>query len=254
MKKIDLNCDMGESFGRYQLGEDGKVINLITSANIACGFHASDPETMEKTVMLAKENSVSIGAHPGYPDLQGFGRRNMNMSSKEIHAMIIYQTSALMGFCKANGVKISHVKPHGALYNQAVKDESMAEAIIKAVRDCGDNIGILAPYGSMLIKMAEKYGMKYACEVFADRAYNADGTLVPRSIPGSVIADTDKAVEQVIRMILDGKVISIDGKEVPIVADSVCVHGDGEKALGTINMLRNRFKTEKIEVCSCWRD
>jgi UPF0271 protein len=169
--KIDLNCDLGESFGNYKIGMDEEVIKYISSANIACGFHASDPLVMAKTVSLAKENGVSIGAHPGYPDLVGFGRRNMNVAPEELKAMVQYQIGALNAFCKAAGIKMKHVKPHGAMYNMASKDEKLALAIAEGIAEVDDSLILLGLSGSQLLTAAATVGLKCANEVFADRAY-----------------------------------------------------------------------------------
>ena len=221
--KIDLNCDLGESFGNYKIGMDEEVIKFISSANIACGFHASDPLVMEKTVALAKENGVKVGAHPGFPDLAGFGRRNMNVSPKELKAMVVYQIGALNAFCKASGIKMNHVKPHGAMYNMAAKDERLALAIAEAVAQIDDNLFLVGLSGSELLKAAKRVGLKCASEVFADRAYEDDGSLVPRSKIGAVISNEEEASDRAVQMIKYGKVKSITGKEIPITADT----GDG---------------------------
>ena len=248
MKTIDLNCDLGESFGMYKTGNDSEVIKNITSANIACGFHASDPSVMNTTVKLAVKEGVHIGAHPGFPDIQGFGRRNMNMSCNEIKDMMIYQLGALDAFCKTNGTKLYHVKPHGALYNMAVKDSDIANAIVSAVLEYNPQLKLLAPFGSKMVLEAEKYGLKYACEVFADRAYEDDGSLVARSKAGSMITDSDEAAKRVLKMICENKVQTISGKEIYIKADSVCVHGDGENALVFTQKLCSAFRENNIEI------
>lgn len=190
---VDLNCDLGESFGRYKLGLDEEVIGYVSSANVACGFHASDPTVMAGTVRLARAAGVAVGAHPGFPDLQGFGRRNMNMDAAELHDAVLYQVAALAGFCRAAGIGLQHVKPHGAMYNMAVKDMAMARAICRAVQEFDPELILLAPGGSCLQKAAAECGLGFACEVFADRGYQADGSLVPRSQPGAMIEDEDEA-------------------------------------------------------------
>lgn len=248
MKTIDLNCDMGESFGMYKIGNDSEVIKNITSANIACGFHASDPSVMNRTVKLAEAAGVHIGAHPGFPDLQGFGRRSLNVSPSEIKDMIIYQLGALDGFCRTHNTKLCHIKPHGALYNMAVKDKDIAEAIVQAIAEFNPELKMLAPYGSHMTDAAEKMGISYACEVFADRAYEDDGSLVSRNRPDSMITDSDEAVNRVMRMITENKVTSVTGKDIFIKADSVCVHGDGEKALLFIQKLCRAFYENNIEI------
>ncbi|MCC8049410.1 MAG: 5-oxoprolinase subunit PxpA [Clostridiales bacterium] len=231
MRAIDLNCDLGESFGNYKCGMDEEIIPCITSANVACGFHASDPLVMQKTVRTAKENQVHVGAHPGFPDLVGFGRRNMSLSAAEITSSIIYQIGALAAFCTASGIALQHVKPHGALYNMAVKDPNIADAICAGIAAVDTDLILLGPAGSALIKSAQKYNLPVAREIFADRAYEEDGTLVPRSHTGAVIADKDLAISRVIRMIEKGTVTAITGKEIEVQADSVCIHGDSLAAL-----------------------
>ena len=246
--KIDLNCDLGESFGNYKIGMDEEVIKFISSANIACGFHASDPLVMEKTVALAKENGVKVGAHPGFPDLVGFGRRNMNVSPKELKAMVVYQIGALNAFCKASGIKMNHVKPHGAMYNMAAKDERLALAIAEAVAQIDDNLFLVGLSGSELLKAAKRVGLKCASEVFADRAYEDDGSLVPRSKIGAVISNEEEASDRAVQMIKYGKVKSITGKEIPITADTICIHGDTPQALHLARIMRAKFAREMIEI------
>jgi UPF0271 protein len=248
MYKIDLNCDLGESFGVYKIGMDRSIIPYITSANIACGFHASDPVVMNETVKLAADHNVSIGAHPGYADLVGFGRRNMNVAPKEVKALIQYQIGALLSFCSVYHVTMQHVKPHGALYNMACKDADLARAVCEGIYEVNPKLILLALSGSKMIQEAEKIGLKTASEVFADRAYEDDGTLVSRTKPGAMITDSKQAMEQVISMVKTGKVKTINGRLIDIKADSVCVHGDGEKALEFVSRLREVFEMEGIEV------
>ena len=246
--KIDLNCDLGESFGNYKIGMDEEVIKFISSANIACGFHASDPLVMEKTVALAKENGVKVGAHPGFPDLAGFGRRNMNVSPAELKAMVMYQVGALAAFCKAREIKMNHVKPHGAMYNMAAKDIKLALAIAEGIAQVDDSIILLGLSGSQLLKAAQEVGLKSAAEVFADRAYEEDGSLVARTKAGAVIADENEVIERVIKMIKLGKVQTITGKENEIKPDSICVHGDNPKALNFVKLIRQRLTQENIKI------
>ena len=246
--KIDLNCDLGESFGNYKIGMDEEVIKFISSANIACGFHASDPLVMEKTVALAKENGVKVGAHPGFPDLVGFGRRNMNVSPAELKAMVMYQVGALAAFCKARDVKMNHVKPHGAMYNMAAKDIKLALAIAEGIAQVDDSLILLGLSGSQLLKAAQEIGLKSAAEVFADRAYEEDGSLVARTKAGAVIADENQVIERVIKMIKLGKVQTITGKEIEIKPDSICVHGDNPKALNFVKLIRQRLTQENIKI------
>jgi UPF0271 protein len=247
---VDLNCDLGESFGRYKLGLDEEVIRYVSSANVACGFHASDPTVMAKTVALAKAAGASVGAHPGFPDLQGFGRRNMVVANDELEALVVYQLGALDAFCRREGVKMAHVKPHGAMYNMAVKDKAMAEVICKAVQSYDKELILLAPAGSQLQAAANALGVPFACEVFADRAYQSDGTLVPRSLPGAVIEDEELAISRVIRMVKEGVVTGINGDEIKVQADSVCVHGDGAKALAFVQRIHAALLAEGISVKS----
>ena len=248
MYKIDLNSDLGESFGAYKIGSDADVIPLISSANVACGFHAGDPLVMAKTVALCKSTGTALGAHPGYPDLVGFGRRNLAASPAEVKAMVTYQIGALDAFCKAAGVKLQHVKPHGAMYNMAAKDETLAKAICQAIYEYDPQLILMGLANSQMLTQAKAMGLPAAAEVFADRAYEEDGTLVARSKPGSMIEDEEEAVARVIRMIKEGKVTAITGKDIEITADSVCVHGDGPKALAFVEKLRNAFAAEGIEI------
>ena len=248
MKKIDLNCDLGESFGNYKIGLDDEVIRHISSANVACGFHASDPLVMQKTVALAKENGVCIGAHPGFPDLVGFGRRNMSVSPSEAKALVQYQIGALDAFCKAAGVKLCHVKPHGALYNMAGKDEILAQAVCEGIFEYDSNLILLGLSGSKMIEVGKKIGLRTASEVFADRAYEADGSLVARSKPGAVITDENLAVSRVVEMVKNGRVTSITGNEIEIKADSICLHGDGVKAVEFAKRIKEELLKNDVEI------
>ncbi|HCS66882.1 MAG TPA: LamB/YcsF family protein [Oribacterium sp.] len=248
MYSVDLNSDLGESFGRYTIGADDKVIPLITSANVACGFHASDPVVMEKTIRMAREAGTQVGAHPGYPDLMGFGRRNMNVSPAEAKAYTLYQIGALDAFCKAQGLKLQHVKPHGAFYNMAAKDYKLAKGICEAIASYDSNLILMALSGSEMIRAAEDCGLRAASEVFADRAYEEDGSLVSRTKEGAMITDENEAIARVIRMIKEQKVTSITGKDIPLKADSVCVHGDGAKALAFVEKIREALTKEGIAI------
>ena len=248
MYNIDLNSDLGESLGAYRIGRDEEVIPLISSANVACGFHAGDPSIMAKTVRLCKEHNVAVGAHPGFQDIVGFGRRNMNVAPKDIKNMIIYQVGALDAFCKAEGVKMHHVKPHGALYNMAAKDAAIAQAICEGVYEYNGSLILMGLANSEMIVQAKRIGLPYVAEVFADRAYEDDGTLVARSKPGAMIEDEEEAVNRVIGMIKDHTVKSINGKTIEICPDSVCVHGDSEKALAFIQAMRSAFEKEDISI------
>ena len=245
---IDLNCDLGESFGRYTLGMDKEVIPLISSANVACGFHASDPVVMENTVRMAAEAGIGVGAHPGFPDLMGFGRRNMVISPQEARAYTLYQLGALDGFLKAKGIRMQHVKPHGALYNMAAKDYELAAAICGAIRDFDPQLIVLALAGGQLLKAARDLGLKAASEYFTDRAYEADGSLRNRRLPGAMITDEDEAIERTIRMIREHRVRTFDGTDIELEGNSVCVHGDGEKALTFVRKIRERLSDEGIRI------
>ena len=221
MYRVDLNCDLGESFGNYKIGCDEEVIKYISSANIACGFHASDPLVMDKTVKLAKEYEIAVGAHPGLADLYGFGRRNMNVSCLEAKTMVQYQIGALNAFCIAHKIQMKHVKPHGALYNMAGKNLDLALAICDGIKSINPQLILLGLSGSKLLEAAKIIGLRSASEVFADRAYNDDGSLVSRNIEGSVIVDEDEAINRVVRMIKEKKVETINGIDIPMNAEYV---------------------------------
>ncbi|BGE82273.1 LamB/YcsF family protein [Staphylococcus petrasii] len=248
--KIDLNCDLGEAFGNYSFGGDKDIIPLITSANVACGFHAGDENVMNDTVKIAKDNGVSIGAHPGLPDLKGFGRRNIDIAPQEVYNLMIYQLGALEGFCKAHGTRINHVKPHGALYNMGAKDKDIAHAIAQAVYDFDSSLILVGLSNSLLISEAESVGLKTASEVFADRRYEDNGQLVSRKEADAVITDTDEALDQVIKMVTENKVISKNGKEIDLKADTICVHGDGAHALDFVSQIRKKLTKEGIDIQS----
>ena len=248
MYKVDLNSELGESFGAYTIGLDEQVIAHISSANIACGYHAGDPLVLDKTVAAAKAAGIAIGAHPGYPDLIGFGRRNMTCSPAEVKAYVKYQLGALMAFAAAHGMKMQHCKPHGALYNMAGKDAALARAIAEAIAEVDSSIILLALAGSQMIKAGEEAGLRVASEVFADRAYQADGSLVPRKQPGAVIHDTDEAIARTIRMVKEGKVTAITGEDVPLKADSICVHGDNPSAVEFVRNIRARLEAEGVTI------
>ena len=246
--RIDLNCDMGESYGVYTLGLDAEAMPFVTSINVACGFHASDPMNMQKTVRLAKQYGVAVGAHPSFPDLVGFGRRVMAASLEEIQADVTYQIGALWGFCKAEGVKMQHVKVHGALYNVAEKDAAVATAIAEAIKAVDPDLYMLCLANSAMVTGAKNAGVKYVEEAFADRAYTAQGTLVSRKQAGAVIHDVDEVAARVLSMVKKGSVTSIDGAEVPIGAQTVCVHGDTPGAVAMIKKIRETLDKEGITV------
>ncbi|WP_221886243.1 LamB/YcsF family protein [Campylobacter sp. MIT 99-7217] len=247
--KVDLNSDLGEAFSIYKMGMDDEILQFVSSANVACGFHAGDPCVMAKTLELAKKYGVCIGAHPSYPDLLGFGRRNMYISFEEAKNYILYQLGALYAFAKANKMKISHLKLHGAFYNMANFDENLSLALCESIAEFDDNIIIMGLSGSLMGEIAKKKGLRYANEVFADRAYNDDVTLVSRKLAGAVIEDEDEAIERVVAMIKDHKTTSINGKEIDLEVDSICVHGDNVKALNFVKRIRKTLEQEGIKIC-----
>ncbi len=230
MTTIDINCDMGESFGAYTLGSDEEMMRFITSANIACGYHAGDPAVMERTVRLAIEHAVGVGSHPGFPDLMGFGRRPLSASMEEIEQYVLYQTGALYAFAKANGTEIRHVKAHGALGNMAFVDLEVARAIARGAARFSKDLILIALANSPLVEAGREYGLKVALEAYPERAYNADGTLVSRKLPNSSIHDPNVAVERAIKMVTEGTVVGYNGETVSLKADTLCIHGDNPVA------------------------
>jgi 5-oxoprolinase (ATP-hydrolysing) subunit A len=253
MKKIDLNCDMGESFGVYKLGMDEEVIKLITSANIACGFHAGDPNVMDQTIRMAKEHNVGIGVHMGFPDLLGFGRRNMDVSHGDLINYNIYQIGALEAFCRKHGVKIQHIKPHGNMNNMADTDREMAEAIVNSVLMVLPDAPIFVKPGSELHKVAEEKGLPFVLELFGDRAYNKDGTLVSRKVPGAMINDPEEVARNVVQMVVEGKVKTMDGELIDITGETICVHGDTQGSLEIIRHLRAKLEDAGVEIACIGR-
>ena len=250
MFKVDLNSDLGEGFGLYRIGMDKEIIEHISSANIGCGFHGGDPIVMDETVAECKARSVAIGAHPGFMDLMGFGRRNMVVSPKEAKAYLKYQVGALMAFATAHGLQVQHVKPHGALYNMAAVDLELATALTEAVAEVDPKLIFLGLSNSQMISAAKASGLAVANEVFADRAYNADGTLVARSKPGAVIHDPEICIARVVRMVKENKVQAITGEDVDLKPDSICVHGDNAAAVEFVREIRKALAAEGIEVCN----
>ena len=248
MYTVNLNCDMGESFGRYTIGNDRELMKYISSANIACGFHAGDSAVMAKTVQAAIQHHVKIGAHPGLPDLHGFGRRVMAVSPQETKDMIIYQIGALKGFAKAYGGVVSYVKPHGALYNMAAADKELAEAIAEAVYQVDPRLVLVGLANSELTNAGNNQGLQVAHEVFADRTYQDDGSLTPRSQPQALITDQEQAIAQVIQMVKHQRVTSLNGEEIPVKADTICIHGDHPGALEFVKNLSKRFMEEQIKL------
>jgi len=250
MHQVDLNSDLGEGFGLYRIGMDDQIIRHVSSANIGCGFHGGDPVVMEDTVAACKAGNVTIGAHPGFPDLMGFGRRNMAVSPKEAKAYVTYQLGALMAFATAHGIRVEHVKPHGALYNMAAVDLTLATAIAEAVYEVDPTLIFLGLANSCMITAAKDVGLEAASEVFADRAYNADGTLVSRTTPGSMIHDTAICIERVLRMVKENKLTAITGEEISLVPHSICVHGDTPEAVDFVIAIRQALEAEGVELCN----
>lgn len=246
--RVDLNCDMGESFGAYRIGADDDVFPYITSANVACGFHGGDPTVMRTTLARARERDVAIGAHPGFPDLIGFGRRNIDATADEVYDLVVYQIGALLGFATAAGMHMQHVKPHGALYNMAVAKPQLAAAIARAVRDVDRGLVLFGLPGSHLISEGESAGLRTASEAFADRNYMSDGTLVSRRRPNAHIEDATEALTRAIRMVREGTVTPVDGPPISIRVDTICIHGDGPHAAQFAQQLRTGFETAGIVV------
>jgi len=245
---IDINSDLGESFGHYVLSNDREIMQYISSANIACGFHAGDFITMRKTVQLCIESGVSIGAHPSYPDLQGFGRRNMDFTPEEIYSMVLYQTGALKSITEAEGGTLRHVKPHGAMYNNATENSEKAIAIAEAVRKAGDDIILLCLAGSAMESAAVKCGVRFATEAFSDRQYDISGRLVPRAIKESVINNAEVCSLRVLDLVLNKRITTIDGKSLNINPDSICVHGDTAGAIEILKSIRRLLDNKGIHV------
>ena len=245
---IDLNSDLGESFGRWTLGNDQELMRAITSANVACGFHAGDPGVMRSTVRLARAAGVAVGAHPGLQDLAGFGRRNMAVTPEEVEDMVLYQVGALAAIAAAEDVRLRHVKPHGALYNMAVKDRSLADAIARAVRSLDAALILFALPGTELERAALAAGLPVAREGFADRAYEADGTLTPRSRPGSVIHSAEEVIGRAVRMARDGVVRATNGSDIPMRIDTICTHGDTPGSHELTRQLRAGLEADGIVV------
>jgi len=244
--KIDLNCDMGESFGRYTLGSDEAIMPFITSANIACGLHAGDPLVMRQTVRLAKQHGVAVGAHPGWPDLQGFGRREMSLTHDEAEAFVLYQIGALAAFAKAKDVELNHVKPHGALYNQAVKDRNLANAIARAVKQFSVDLTLVGLAGSELVEAGVEAGLRVANEGFPDRNYNPDGTLMSRKLAGAVIESPGEVEANAIRLAQEG--VDFSGQHIRI--DTLCLHGDNPYAAQNAKLVRDALEKAGIQIAA----
>jgi len=248
--RIDLNSDLGESFGPWPMGQDAALMDSISSANVACGFHAGDPGAMRATIALAREKGVAIGAHPGFQDLVGFGRREMKATTAEVEDLVLYQVSALAGMASAQGVRLQHVKAHGALYNMACRDRALADAIAKAVAAFDRSLILFGLPNSELLRAGQAAGLRVAAEVFADRAYDPDGSLTSRSKSGSVIHDTQRVVDRAIKMVRDHKVMAVDGSTIALQADTICLHGDTPGAADLARAVRRGLEAAGIQVAS----
>ena len=248
--RIDLNCDLGESFGAWTMGADAAVLGCISSANIACGFHAGDPTTMRRTVAEARRLGVAIGAHPSLPDLQGFGRREMQVAPDEVEAMLLYQIGALAAFARAAGTRLAHVKPHGALYNMAARDAALADAIARAVHTFDPGLRLVGLAGSELPRAGERAGLRVAHEAFVDRRYEADGSLTPRRHADAVIHDVDAAIAQALELACHGRVRCRDGSLLTVGADTLCVHGDRADAAPFARRLRDALDAAGVAVAA----
>ncbi len=246
--KLDLNCDVGEAFGRWTLGDDALLMKHVSSVNIACGYHAGDPSIMRQTVNLALQENLAIGAHPGFPDLVGFGRRTMGLSTQQVYDIVLYQVGALQAFVHAQGGALHHVKTHGALYNMAAYHIEYAQAIAQAVLDCNPQLFLYALAGSDQVKVARHMGLSVCEEVFADRSYQDDGQLTPRNQPGAVITDVESAVKQVLSMVTQESVRSVDGNEVAIQADTLCIHGDTPNAVAFADQIVQALEAEQVSI------
>ena len=246
MKNIDLNCDMGESFGAWRMGDDAAIMPYVTSANIACGFHAGDAHTMRSTMQLALRQGVRPGAHPGLDDIRGFGRRPIPLSPDQAYDLIVVQIGALAAVARSQGARLFHVKAHGALYNMSANNAPLSTAIAQAVRDVDPELALFALAGSQQVTVAQEMGLQVMQEVFADRSYQDDGTLTPRNQPGALIEDVQTSVTQALTMVQKGYVIAQSGKKVPISADTLCLHGDGAHALEFAQAIHAAFAQEGL--------
>lgn len=251
MTTIDLNCDMGESFGAYKLGLDDQVIRHITSANVACGWHAGDPEVMNRTVAMAAQHGVGVGAHPGYPDLIGFGRRNMDCTPEDVKQYVVYQIGALQAFCRVHGLRLRHVKPHGALYLTAVDNRNVARAVADAIVSVDPDLMFVAlagAKGAVMRQVGQEIGLKVVYEAFPDRAYTPEGTLLSRRLPGAVISDPEEVSQRALRMAAEGRIIAVDGSSIDIEAQTLCVHGDTPSAVDLVRTIRETLESNGIQV------
>ncbi|WP_348788714.1 5-oxoprolinase subunit PxpA [Leifsonia sp. NPDC080035] len=247
-RSVDLNSDLGESFGAWGMGDDDAMLRLVTSANVACGFHAGDPSTMLRTCRTAAENGVSVGAHVSYRDLAGFGRRAMDVPAAELRDEVLYQLAALAGIARVAGTPVRYVKPHGALYNRIVADEEQAGAVVDAIAAFDPGLAVLGLSGSAVERAARSAGLRFVREAFVDRGYRADGALVPRSQPGAVLSDVEAIAERAVRMVAEGRVTAADGVDIPVEVDSLCVHGDTPGAVAMAAAVRRRLDAEGLRV------
>lgn len=248
MPRVDLNADVGESFGAWTMGDDRALMESITSANIACGGHAGDPVVMRRTVRLAREHGVAVGAHPGFADLQGFGRRELRMAPDDVEALVLSQVGALAAIARAEGVALRHVKPHGALYNMAARDTALADAIARAVKAFDPGLVLFGLSGSLLIQAGEAAGLRTASEVFADRAYLQDGGLVDRTVAGAVVHDATVVVDRAVQMVRDGSVVAANGARIGLRAETICLHGDTPGAAALAREVRRGLEAHGVEV------
>lgn len=252
-RAVDINSDLGESFGAYTIGEDEAMMPVITSANVACGFHGGDPLVMERTVRLARQHGVGIGAHPGFPDLAGFGRREMRLSPDEIRTALIYQIGALWAFARAQGVALQHVKAHGALYNMAARDEAWSQAIAGAVAAVDPKLVLVVLHGSVMERVGREAGLRVAREAFGDRGYERDGSLVSRARPGALVTDPAAVARRVVRMVTEGTVETVDGEEVRLAPDTLCFHGDTPGAPGLVRAAREALARAGVDIAPMGR-
>lgn len=251
--RIDLNADVGESFGRWTLGDDAALCGAVTSVNIACGFHAGDPDVMRQTLAAARAAGVAVGAHPGFADLRGFGRREVTLSPSELEDLVLYQVGALAALARAEGLTLAHVKPHGALYNMASRDEDVAAAVARAVHWADRSLTLVGLAGSVLLAAGRRLGVSVAAEAFADRGYLSNGALAPRSLAGALISDPSIAASRAVRIVRDRSVESLDGSPIPVQADTLCVHGDTPDALAIARAVRSALESSGVTVAALSR-
>ncbi|QQE78727.1 LamB/YcsF family protein [Alicyclobacillus sp. SO9] len=245
---MDLNSDVGESYGAFTIGQDEDMVPLVSSINVACGFHGGDPAVIHNTIHLAKQHGVGVGAHPSFPDLQGFGRRPMQMKPDDLYASIIYQIGAVEAFTRIHSLSLQHVKPHGALNNLACVDRGVAEVVVKAVKDYDSNLILLAPFGSQLDLAGDDGGLTVASEVYADRNYEPDGTLRSRNYDDALLTGSSEVVQHVLHMIKNHEIVAVDGTSIPVEADSICLHGDGQTAVELAKAVRTALEREGIAI------